>query len=276
VSISPDGRFAAIDIDGANANIWVLEFSRSTLTRLTLEWSNNLPFWAANGARIAFSSARAGVRSLFWQPTEGHADMEPLTPDRPARNGSFSPDGRTLAFAGPSPETGWDVWVMPMDGKRQARPFAQTRFNEGSPRFSPDGRWLAYVSDETGRAEVYAQPFPGPGRRVRISADGGAVPIWSRDGRELFYQRGGPASTSIGTGPAAGTDVMAVRVIADAGDLSPQRPELLFRKIAKSAYDIAPDGRFLMAEPVEATAASAPIAVVLNWLEELKQRVPAR
>ena len=101
------------------------------------------------------------------------------------------------------------------------------------------------------------------------------MPIWSRDGRELVYQRGGPNSSGLGfVGPAAGIDVMGVRVAADAGDLSPQPPESLFRKIAKAAYDIAPDGRFLMAEPVEATAASAPIAVVVNWIEELKARVP--
>ena len=274
VSISPDGRLAAVDIDGANANIWILEFARNTLTRLTLEWSNNNPFWTPDGARIAFISERSGVRSLFWQPIEGHPEMEPLTPDLPGPVGSFrsgflgsfSPDGRTLAFAGLGSDRSVDVWIMTMNGDHQVRPFVQTKFNESWPRFSPEGRWLAYVSDETGREEVYVQPFPGPGRRVRISTDGGWAPVWSRDGRELFYR--------VGEENAA---VMAVKVSAGATDLSPQKPELLFRKATEDFdYDVAPDGRFLMVEPFERSNALAPIVVVLNWLEELKARVPTK
>ena len=210
LTISPDGRHAAVDIDGANANIWILEFARTTLTRLTLEWSNNGPFWAADGAHVAFMSARAGVRSLFWQSTEGHAEMEPLTPGRSAPEGSFSPDGRTLVFSGRSPGTGLDLWLMPTDGNVQARPLVQTRFDEMRPRFSVDGRWLAYVSNETGRAEVYAQALQGSRSRVRISPDGGDAPVWSRDGRELFYLQG--------------ADLMAVPVLAGALDLAPQKP----------------------------------------------------
>jgi len=145
--------------------------------------------------------------------------------------------------------------------------FVQTKFNEGQPRFSPNSRWLAYVSDETGRNEVYVQPFPGPGRRVRISTDGGEAPIWSRDGREVFY--------------LSGAELMAVKVSAGAVDLSPQKPERLFRKNRCSLcsgleYDVAPDGRFLMIQPLEGTVPSAPIAVVLNWSEELKARVPMK
>ena len=260
LNISPDGRFAAVDIDGANANIWILEFARNTLTRLTLEWSNNTPFWTADGARVAFMSARAGVRSLFWQPVERHAEMEPLTTGRFAPEGSFSPDGRTLAFAERRQDTGLDLWIMPMEGNRQARPFVQTKFDESRPRFSPDSRWLAYVSKETGRSEVYVQAFPGPGRRVRISADGGEVPIWARDGRELFYRNG--------------ADLMGVKVITSALDLAPQTAERLFSTTNSFGYDVASDGRFLMAEPLEAKAPSAPIAVVLNWTEELKARLP--
>ena len=265
LSISPDGRFAALDIDAANASIWILEFARTTLNRLTLEWSNNWPFWTPDGARIAFLSSRAGVQSLFWQPIEGHAEMEPLAPDSIA--GDFSPDGRTLALEGSSPNRGEDVWTMSMDANHQTRPFVQTKFNEGQPRFSPNSRWLAYVSDETGRNEVYVQPFPGPGRRVRISTDGGEAPIWSRDGREVFY--------------LSGAELMAVKVSAGAVDLSPQKPERLFRKNRCSLcsgleYDVAPDGRFLMIQPLEGTVPSAPIAVVLNWSEELKARVPMK
>lgn len=190
VSISPDGRFAALGTDDANSTVWVLELGRGTVTRLTLEHSNHTPAWTADGARIAFVSSRSGGQSLFWQSIDGHAAAEPLTPGRVAWEGVFSPDGRTLAFGGASPDTGSDVWVMPVDGIGQARPLVQTKFDEHSPRFSPDGRWLAYVSNETGAAEVHAQPFPGPGRIVRISTKGGTFPIWSRDGRELYYREG--------------------------------------------------------------------------------------
>ncbi len=162
----------------------------------------------------------------------------------------------------PSQGTGLDVWIMPMDGSRQVRPFVQTKFNEDSPRFSPDSRWLAYVSKETGAPEVYAQPFPGPGRRVRISTGGGTLPIWSRDGRELYYREG--------------TGLIAVKVSTAAVDLASQRPERLFRRSTRDPYDVASDGRFLMMEPVEAKAAPAPIAIVLNWLDELKARLPPK
>lgn len=259
MSISPDGRFVALGIDGANSNIWTLEFGRSTLTRLSLDSSNHTPAWTADGARIAFVSARSGGQSLFWQSIDGHAAAEPLTPGRVAWEGVFSPDGRTLAFEGVSPDTGSDVWVMPMDGNGQARALVQTKFDESSPRFSPDGRWLAYVSNETGAAEVHAQPFPGPGRIVRISTKGGTFPIWSRDGRELYYREG--------------TGLIAVKVSTAAVDLAPQRPELLFRRSTLDRFDVSSDGRFLMMERVEAKVASAPIAIVLNWLEELKSRV---
>jgi serine/threonine-protein kinase len=260
--ISPDGRFAAVDIDGAIASVWILEFARNTLTRLTLEWSNNRPFWTADGTRIAFTSERAGVRSFYWQETEGHANMEQLTTDGAAQEGSFSPDGRTLAFAGFSSDTGWDLWTMPMDGHRQARPLRQTKFNERNPHFSPDGRWLAYVSTETGRAEIYAQPFPGPGHRVQVSTDGGRVPIWSRDGRELFYRKD--------------AELISVKVNSKAADLSPQKPERLFSKSNADVYDVASDGRFLSSEPVEDETASAPIAVMLNWSDALKTKTSTK
>ena len=124
------------------------------------------------------------------------------------------------------------------------------------PRFSVDGRWLAYVSNETGRAEVYAQALQGSRSRVRISPDGGDAPVWSRDGRELFYLQG--------------ADLMVVPVLAGALDLAPQKPVRLFTTAISFGYDVAADGRFLMAEPVTTKPTSAPIVVVLNWFEELK------
>ena len=103
---------------------------------------------------------------------------------------SWSPDGQLLAFIEVNPTTGWDIWVLRHRGDRKAQPFLRTPFNEGAPRFSPDGRWLAYISDESGRYEIYVQPYPGPGGKWQISTEGGTEPVWNPNGRELFYRSG--------------------------------------------------------------------------------------
>jgi serine/threonine-protein kinase len=274
LSIAPDGRSAAVTIDGANANIWLLELDRAALTRLTTEWTNNAPFWTPDGTRLGFSSQRLGVRTLFWQPADGHAGMESLTSSHFSQSsGSWSPDGATLMFDQLNPTTGWALWIMSMAGNRRLQPFIQTTFSELSPRFAPNGRWVAYVSDESEQNDravpqsgalprlathdVYVRPFPGPGRKIRISHDGGAEPVWSRDGREIFYLRG--------------SDVMAVKTNST-GDLSPETPHLLFRRATLfGGYDVSPDGRFLMIDDVPSSVAAAPIAVVVNWAATLKK-----
>jgi serine/threonine-protein kinase len=265
VRISPDGRAAVLTVDNANAGLWILDFEPSAITRLTLEWNNNYPEWSPDGSRVIFSSSRAGARRLFWQDVDGRTGPEPLTsaaseqPDAPTR-ASLSPDGRVLAFDRWDPKTGWDIWTLAMNEGRQLRPFLATTFNERLPRFSPDGRWIAYESDETGRPEVYVQPFPGPGRKLRISTDGGTLPVWARDGRELFY-RG-----------LDGASVMS-RAMASPPSLSRGEPRLLFKQQSSYPFDVARDGRFLIIED-QPPAPLSPITVVLNWFEELKAKVP--
>src|SRR5262249_44958019 len=104
--------------------------------------------------------------------------------------GSWSPDGQVVAFSEEDPATGWNIWILRLQGDRKPQPFLQTPANEGGPTFSPDGRWLAYQSDESGRWEIYVRPFPSPGGKVQISTEGGAEPVWARNGRELFYRNG--------------------------------------------------------------------------------------
>ena len=152
-------------------------------------------------------------------------------------------------------------------GDRKAQPFLRTQFNESAPRFSPDGRWLAYISDESGRVEIYVQPYPGPGSKWQISTEGGTEPVWNPNGRELFYR--------------SGDKMMAVEIATQPG-FSAGKPKVLFEgqyvptPSTFPNYDVSPDGqRFLMFKPSEQEqAAPTQINVVLNWFEELKQKVP--
>jgi len=266
VTISPDGSRAAIDIDGANASIWMLDLARTAMTRLTLEWSTNDPTWTPDGTRVAFSSAKGGSRSLFWQRVDNQGGQEPVFPlgqfTAQVGGSSWLPDGQTVIFDALSPGTGRDLWVVSLNGERAPKPLLQTSFNESQPAVSPDGRSLSYVSNETGRAEVYVQRYPGPGGKSRISADGGTFPAWARDGHELFYR-----------GP---TGMMGVALDSVRGVATGQ-PRLLFKTTGPATrYAVGRDGRFLMIENLPASATARPITVVLNWFEELKAKLPAK
>ena len=267
--LSPDGQRLAVEILGANLDVWIYDIPRGTLTRLTFEANNQLPIWAPDGKRLAFASDRAGPANLFWKLADGSGAAERLaTSEHGNHPDSWSSDGQALAFHEHHPTTGRDVWVLPLEGERQPRPFLRTPFNEASPVFSPDNRWLAYGSGESGRREIYVQPFPGPGGKSQISTEGGTEPVWPRNGRELFYRNG--------------ERMMAVEITTEP-TFSAGSPRLLFegRQFSFSAgfganYDVTSDGqRFVMMQASEQQQeAATQINVVLNWFEELKRRVP--
>ena len=268
VRISPDGKRLAL---GIGDGIWAYDLARGTLTRLTFEGNANyIPIWTPDGKRVIFQSYRAGTaRNLFWQLADGSGGLERLTVSEYTNTPfSFSPDGRLLAFVESEAQAQAPaIWVLRLDD-RKAEPFLKTRFDETGPQFSPDGRWLAYVSNESGRFEVYVQPYPGPGGKSQISTEGGRQALWNPNGRELFYREG--------------SKMMAVDVTTEPV-FSAGKPKMLFdgpylmTGAQYPNYDVAPDGqRFLMLKPVEEAQAAAQINVVLNWLEELKQRVPVR
>jgi len=274
--VSPDGRRLAVTITEQEAQIWEYDFPRETLTRLTFEGNNNLaPVWTPDGKRLAFNSNKEGSNNIFWQLADGSGGLERLTNSEYLQApSSWSPDGQVLAFFEVNPATQRDIWVLrmgePSAGSGQVgkvQPFLRTRFDEAVPRFSPDGRWLAYISNESGRYEIYVQPFPGPGGKWQISTEGGTEPVWNRNGRELFYR--------------SGDKMMAVEIATQPG-FAAGKPRMLFEgryELAPfpiSNYDVSPDGqRFLMLKPTEQTqVAPTQINVVLNWFEELKQKVP--
>jgi dipeptidyl aminopeptidase/acylaminoacyl peptidase len=193
-------------------------------------------------------------------PDGSHA-AERLT-DSPNEHGptAVSRDGRILVFTESKPDGDTDLAVLSLMGKPEVRPLIHTAFQESDASISPDGRYVAYASNESGRNEVYVQPFPGLESKTRVSVDGGDFPIWSRDGREIYFRNGDKA--------------MAVSV-SSSGPLSFARPKELFAGSFRGSWQAAADGRFLMVRKSEEEASSRQINVVLNWFDELKQRVPS-
>ncbi len=267
--LSPDGRRVAVNIAEPEQNdILVYDISRGTTTLVTQEGVNDFPVWSPDGKRVTFGSTTGGPANIFWVQPDGSSVPERLTASENDQTpASWSPDGKVLAFL-----EGGDIWVLPFDdAEQEPRPFVQTRFTEEYPTFSPDGRLLAYVSDESGRPEVYVQPYPGPGARTRISVEGGFSPAWSRDGRELFYR--------INSGGKR--KMMAVNITTDPA-FTAGKPRMLFEEdrfqpsLPVRSYDVAADGRFLMLDvPEQPAERVTELRVVLNWFEELKRLVPA-
>ncbi|MGH9862509.1 MAG: protein kinase domain-containing protein [Candidatus Acidiferrales bacterium] len=260
--LSPDGSRLAVEIGGPTTDIWVYDLARQTLTRLTFEGSNFVPFWTPDGKRIVFSSDRAGVPNLFWKAADGSAPEERLTTSgSPQFASSVSPDGQRVLFRESTSSTASDVMVLPLEGERKPQPFVQTSFEERYARFSADGGWVAYMSNESGQPEVYVQPYPGPGGKWQISTEGGTEPVWSRDGRELFYRNG--------------NKLMAVSVQTRSG-FQASTPRMLFEgpyelgTARATNYDVAPDGqRFVMIKLDEQATGSSQLNVVLHWFDEL-------
>jgi serine/threonine-protein kinase len=266
--VSPDGRRIAASITENETQLWLYDLSRETLTRFTFDGTANLnAVWTPDGKRITFQSNREGTPTVYWQKADGSGGIERLTS---AQNSNFpiswSSDGQLLAIVEVDPTTQRDIWVLRV-GDRKKEPFLRTKSDESVPRFSPDGRWLAYISNETGRYEIYVQPYPGPGGKWQISTDGGTEPAWNPNGREIFYR--------------SGDKMMAVDITTQLS-LTAGKPHVLFAgsyeptPATSPNYDVSPDGqRFLMLKPADASeTAPTQINVVLNWFEELKHRVP--
>jgi len=204
--LSPDGQQIALRlVQGANLpDVWIYQITRRTLTRLTFnEDEDETPLWSPDGKRVAFASTESGKRLISVKPADGSGKEEQvgLAPSTVSHLNAWSPDGKIIAFSDYAGATNGDIWILTI-GEREPKPLLKTQFNEHTPAFSPDSRWLAYVSNESGRDEVYVIAFPGPGGRWQISTDGGAEPVWSRDGKELFYRNGDKMmSVSVETRP---------------------------------------------------------------------------
>jgi Tol biopolymer transport system component len=189
-SMSPNGRYVALQrtVNG-NQDLWLLETARGVLNRLTSDPAlDSFPVWSPDGRSIVFNSTRKGVYDIYRKAIDGSGGedlvLATLLPKGPS---DWSPDGRLLLFRSPDPKTGFDIWAVTLEGERKPFPVVRTNFDERDGQFSPDGRWIAYESNESGQYEIYIQPFPGPGGKIRVSRNGGAQIRWRRDGKELFY-----------------------------------------------------------------------------------------
>ena len=289
--VSPDGTRVALTVRSDNSNLWIWDILRKTLTRLTFDAATDFaPLWTADSKRIAFLSAW-DLNEVCWKAADGTGKTESLGswPNAIAIPSSWSDNGKTLVAAvinnlsaesmgGVSLVT--DIGALPLEGDRKARLLLQEKHSETQPEISPDGRWMAYTSDESGQNQIYVRPYPDvEGGRWQISNSGGDSPLWSRDGRELFYRNG--------------DEVMAVSVKTEP-TFTLETPKVLFPGNYVSAgfsfpafelhpWDIGPDGkRFLMMKDAQAASGMSTsgfprrLNIVLNWTEELKQRVPLK
>jgi len=269
VRVSPDGKTLAVAVDAANNNVWTYDLARGTTTRLTFGAGNrDGPVWSPDGSRIAFGAEHDGPWNVTWQAANGSGAEERLANSPQIQSpGSWSPDGRSLVFMQMDPVTKYDLWLLPLEGDRHPRVLLQTPYNEGHGRISPDGRWITWVSDESGRPEVYVGPFPRPGMKSQVSAEGGQEPVWAPDGREIFYWMGDA--------------FMSVAVATTGSRFQASPPRRLFEgryfrvglDLFPVAYDVMPDGRRFVMVKDDEEAAPTQLHVVLNWFQDLQQRL---
>ncbi len=268
---SPDGRHLVVREIGDECRLWLFDLERRTLTPLTTNGDNHQPIWSRSGREVVFGreDASKGIRGLFRQVADGSLPPEELIasgatgasgassvpyPD------SFSPGDRNLLFEQSTLTTGSDLWVVPLDTK-VPEPFLSSPAFEGDGAFSPDGRWVAYVSDESGRQEVYVRAYPGKGGRLQISVVGGEWPIWSRDGARLYFSQG--------------RRLMAVAFSGEGPEATADRPKAVLEgfDFGRGTVDLLPDGNsFVLVQP--AARGLVEVRVVAGWTHELRDAVP--
>jgi serine/threonine-protein kinase len=263
--LSPDGRRLAITVSVADhRDVWLHEMGSGTLTRLTTEGATNeRPEWSPDGSRVLFRSDRETRTSIWWRPADLSARATPLLMGErlDVFEAVLSPDGRHIVYQ--LDTLGADIYYRSLAGDTTPHPIAASAAIENMQRLSPDGRWVAFTTDESGRNEVVVQPFPGPGGRIQVSASGGTEPVWSRDGRRLFYRGSGRLmAATIRPGPAF---VVASR------DAVLEDP-YVFAGNPHANYDVMPDGRhFIFLQG----ATTGEMMVVSNWESVLRARMGA-
>jgi serine/threonine-protein kinase len=294
--ISPDGTRVALMVTTASKpDIWIWSLARKTLTRLTFDAYLDVgPLWTPDSKQIVYLSANSTASiKVCRKAADGTGKIESIdlsSANRIPIPSSWSDKGKTLISSlidansigtiGDSNTLGFDIGALSMEGDQKQRPLLKEKYSEVQPKISPDGRWMAYTSNESGQNQVYVRPYPDvEGGRWQVSTGGGDSPLWSSDGRELFYRIGDEVmAVSIQTKP-----VFNIETPKSLFHGKYASADFSFQTLALSAWDISPDGkRFLMMKDAQGmsgnAAASFPrrLNIVLNWFEELKQRVPTK
>ena len=282
LQFSPNGSRLALSVLDQRTDIWVYELQRGTMSRLTFyEARDSSPIWTSDGKRIVFSSTRnekSGSGDIYWKAADGTGDAQLLLENEYGIFPSaWHPGGDLLAYTVRNPESA-DIFIVPVqddesEGLRagEPEPFLTGPFNEVEARFSLDGRFIAYASDESGQWEVYVRPFAGSGGRWQISTDGGLYPEWSPNGRELFYHRTGSAR-----------QMMVVGYSVDGDTFIPETPapwsdgRFIQRGIGRN-FSLHPDGdRFAVYNAQEDVTDSDHVRFIFNFFDELERLAPTR
>jgi Tol biopolymer transport system component len=281
LAVSPDGKRLALEIfDGKRRDIWVYEWERDALTRLTFAGElNENPVWTPDARRIVYSSLqKGGAPNLWWIRADGAGDAQRLTESKSVHYASsWRPDGKVLALSQQNPDTTFNILILPIEGDEKSgwkagepKPFVNSPSSEMKPAFSPDGRWLAYQSNESGSYEVYVRPFPGPGGKWPISTGGGIFPEWSRNGKELFYR-------------TPDSKIMVVTYTASRDSFRADKPQLWSpgqftdRGLANPNFDLHPDGKrfaVLKSSGKDQTPAVNKVSFIFNFFDELRSDLP--
>ncbi|MGB6975157.1 MAG: protein kinase [Terracidiphilus sp.] len=273
-AVSPDGiRLAVAKGEQSKQDIWVFDLKRGAASRLTFNLANDTnPSWLPGGSQILFSSQRKGPYGIYQKNADGLGSTQVVSESggNAMAIDAVSSDGRYVIYDTAGGSNATELWVLPLFGDRKPFPFVQGKFNATSAQFSPNGRYVAYTSEETGRHEVYVQTFPKPTGKWQISTAGGEEPIWRRDGRELFYLFHGESASG-------GDKLMSVAVDSNSAAFQAGIPKELFETkliplwFWRNVYVPSPDGqRFLMIVPAT-KAKPQPITVVLNWPALMKK-----
>jgi serine/threonine-protein kinase len=282
--ISPDGQRVALSVSsGKGEDLYVYDPKNDTMTRLTFkEAGSNFPVWSPDGKHIAYRSLAGGIYRIDWIRSDGGGEPQTLLEGKnDMRTFSFTPDGKRLAYFEIAPDTGADLWTLPIDISDPEHPkpgtaevFLRTPAIEQQPEFSPDGHWIAYLSNESGRTEIYVRPFPGPGGKWQVSIDGGQDAMWSRTGHELFFEAPNPDNR-----------IMVVDYTIKGDSFSTVgKPRVWSEtKVYGPTFvhkDLAPDGkRFVTFQRPEAAVESKGnlhLTFLLNYFDELRRRVPGK
>jgi Tol biopolymer transport system component len=263
--LSPDGkRLAVFSREGKTYDVWIYDIVQGARIRLTTDGFSGWPIWTRNGERITFSSKG----NLCWASADGSGTVQMLLDrDNVQRPVSWSPDNKTLAFQEINPDTGADVYLLHL-GTQEPEALLHTAFDERAPQFSPDGRWLAYVSNESGRNEVYVRAYLGVDQKWIVSVKGGSEPRWSSDGREILYRQSGKMMVAVVTTEPTFSIGERRELFDGPYDSNPES--------CLPAYDVTPDGEHFVTSMPDPVSIPRQINIVLNWFDELERLVPTR